>query len=325
MPVCSFKVETAYSDGRYRRRIIKVTSTNNINLVPGTVILLTGEPNVGLGNSRYPNTLPTLKLNDFPEYRYIYGMSGGSTSYSYGQQSVSTSNVLCVFTGSQWVGINHYYTHVCSDSCFVAGTKVIVFSDGVFSLKSIETIKVGEIVLGANMSFNRVSFVERTNMSDKHDIVTFEDKSLSFTDHHIMWVRKNAKEYWGVYAYKKYYERHCVVGEDGLTVAQREQKTEYDKNHIDKGIRKELKVPCMDIGKECEFGSVWGYVQHKVVVDERYKPGTEVYNLIVDGSHSYYANGYLVSGKCDDSDYDYSKVEIEVLKDEILDIFNEKD
>jgi hypothetical protein len=170
----------------------------------------------------------------------------------------------------------------CGGSCFIAGTLVLM-ADG--SLKPIEEVQVGEQVAGLD-GINRVVDLYQPVLGNYRSMYTFTTRDLFFTAEHPFWVRTSEGENWGVHAYSEYlYEkRYTHVNPDGTYFG-----------------------PTRDpyaMTEPTEHAHMRGWLTKKAVVDRSFGDDTRLYQLITDGSHSFLANGYLVSGRTR-NDYPY--------------------
>ena len=203
-----------------------------------------------------------------------------------------------------------------SDGCCVAeGTLVTCYDNGKFLRKKIEEIQSGDIVVGANKQLNEVYARTDTVLGKDRNMFTFIDNSLYFTGEHSMWVCYEGKEYFGIHDISGYYrEAKAIV--DGKPLLEWEQEEAYRKNNIiGKPISKGLSREPLFVLWDAEYGTDKGWKKNKAIIakDKIYPNNTPVHTLIVGGNHTYFANGYLVSGFATDEDYNYDNVEIKDL------------
>ena len=146
-------------------------------------------------------------------------------------------------------------------SCFVAGT-LVHMADG--NLKSIEEIMVGEVVLGANGDVNTVVRLERPMIGNRGT-----------------WMINGEVEFTG---------DHPFLTSEGWKVVDIEQFTQQKEDHIRyQNINPEI----------LQVGDVLVTMNGERVIESLEKfesrPKLElVYDLMLDGSHIYMANGYVV-------------------------------
>ena len=194
----------------------------------------------------------------------------------------------------------------CCDCCLAEGTLVVCYEDGGYMRKKIEDVNAGDVVVGANGQLNEVYARTDTRLGEERAMYTFADGSLHFTGEHSMWTRYNGVEYFGIHDITGYY-REATAKVDGKPILEWEQEKTYRENGITgKPISKGA----------AEYGTDKGWKLNKAVVarDKIYPADTPVHTLIVGGNHTFFANGYLVSGFATDEDYDYKNVKIEDLK-----------
>jgi hypothetical protein len=125
-------------------------------------------------------------------------------------------------------------------------------------------------------------------------MMTFADKSIVWSSEHAFWVKTDNQEYFGTHDYNQYLrEKNMVI------------KLEDGSEFIYSGLTKKKPIVIID---NVDYAHVTGWRNQTAIIDRSYEENTRVYSLVVDGSHSYIANGYVVSGFAHDDDFDYSKV-----------------
>jgi len=191
-------------------------------------------------------------------------------------------------------------------SCFIAGTKVLCFSDGIQYWKNIETLAHGDVVVGANGQLNTVLALYETRLGDKRSVLTFDDNSLSFSDEHPFWVRNGSLEWFGVHNYNSYYREKVLLDSDGFTLLEREIAGMLGS--------KPVKLSCLDkepfvICDDVEYATTKGFIKNSSHIDRNYGSDTILYSPLLDGSHTCFVNGYLV-GSFMTNDFDYSKLHV---------------
>ena len=202
-----------------------------------------------------------------------------------------------------------------SGCCVAEGTMVTCFVDNKYVTKKIEDIQSGDVVVGANGQLNEVYARTDTVLGAARTMYTFTDQSLFFTGEHSMWVRYKNREYFGIHDISGYYrETLAMVGDKSLL--EWEQEEAYRKNSVvGKPISKGLSQDPIFVLWEADYGTDKGWKTNRAVIakDKVYTNNTPVHTLIVGGNHTYFANGYLVSGFATDADYNYNDVKIENL------------
>lgn len=161
------------------------------------------------------------------------------------------------------------------------------------SWKPIEEIRVGEKVIGLNNMINTVLHPYKAVLGNRRSMMTFPDKSVVWSSEHAFWIKDGEDEYFGTHDYNQYLrEKNMVIKMDGADFT-------YS------GLIKRAPVV---ITKNMNYAYLDGWKNQIAIVDRSFSEDTPVYSLIVTGSHSYIANGYVVSGFAQDDDFDYSQI-----------------
>jgi hypothetical protein len=171
-------------------------------------------------------------------------------------------------------------------SCFLNG--LVTMADG--SKKEIKDVQIGELVDGGFGCINRVTDLYRPQLGNYRSLWTFPAKDLYFTAEHPFWIRQpDGVQNWGVHSFTEYlYEkRYTHVDEQGKYF----------------GPQREPYAICEPVDHAHESG----WRRQKALVAREFGDKTELFQLIVDGSHSFVINGYVVSGRTRD-DYPYEQV-----------------
>lgn len=180
----------------------------------------------------------------------------------------------------------------CSGSCFIAGT-LILMAD--LSWKKIEDIVIGEQIIGLNNMINTVLQPYKAVVGNRRSMMTFQDKSIYWSSEHAFWIKHNGEEYFGTHDYNQYMrEKNDIIPMDDGS------------EFIYAGLEKRHPIV---ITTDVEYAYMDGWKKRTAIIDRSFPQCTAVYSLIVDGSHSYIANGYVVSGFAHDSDFDYGNVQ----------------
>ncbi|MDD2909276.1 MAG: Hint domain-containing protein [Candidatus Gracilibacteria bacterium] len=196
------------------------------------------------------------------------------------------------------------WTWYCNSSCtcFPSGTKILMAD---YSWKKIEDVKKGEFVIGMDNNPTLVLSEHKTYLGEYRTMFSFKDGSLNFSGEHPFWVRRTKEEYWGVY------DIHQHIREDNIGTIVNEDGLEYNKHLLSK-------LPFILINNE-EHAHIDGWKKQNAVIlrDQIYHSDYEVYSLVTSGTHSFIANGYVVSGFAHDTGpdgCDYSKIKWNGLK-----------
>lgn len=177
-------------------------------------------------------------------------------------------------------------------SCFIAGT-LILLADGTW--KPIETFTGGELVQGAN-GINDVLGVQHTRLGRRRALWTFEDRSIYFSGEHLFWIRRKDEEFFGCVDMTEH-----ILEKDAELCPQFEDLT--------------LKQDALVIDRPVEFAVMDGWKHDEPIIAREYGDCTPLYELVLGGSHTMIANGYLVGGNVHDDDFDYSTVHWNGLKE----------
>jgi hypothetical protein len=171
--------------------------------------------------------------------------------------------------------------------CFLYGTPIVMADN---TIKQIQMVKVGEFVLGANGEINEVLALHRPLLG-KRQLVYINDDHITPADH--PHTRADMKGFyscdpedmvngWGHYV-------------DVFTANGREQWRNI-------GIS-DRHLSTMQVGVE-----LWTIDGPRVVETMDFIDApmdTQLYNFVLGGSHTYFANGYSVTGWPNDIDFDY--------------------
>jgi len=226
-----------------------------------------------------------------------------ATSYTITSDYVSP-DILIVYTqGTTTVDIfsndyNYTLTLTASNECgsttdtqfpcFLAGS-LITAADG--TEKPIEEVCVGDKLLGAFGEINEVLALHRPLLGEATMCKINDEHST--TNHHPH-ISADRKFYCGDPAsvmYKTYGRNHIVIDEKGQVV-----------ERMLHGLRSG-RVQKLELGVNLK--TVEG--SRTVTKLETYElpPTTQLYNLVMGGSHTYHVDGYAVTGWPSEEDFDY--------------------
>lgn len=178
----------------------------------------------------------------------------------------------------------------CS-SCFIAGTKILM-ANGIW--KPIEMVSIGEYVQGP-VGINKVIGTQYTHLGNRRCIWTFNDKSIYFSGEHLFWISKKDKEFFGVVDMTQH-----LLEKDIELCPQYEGLT--------------LSIDALVIDRPVYYATIDGWKHDEPIIARGYGNDTELYELVLDGSHMMFANGYLVAANAHDDDFDYNKLHWNGLK-----------
>lgn len=177
-------------------------------------------------------------------------------------------------------------------TCFIAGT-LILLADGTW--KPIETFTGGEWVQGAD-GINEVLGVQRTHLGRRRALYTFEDRSIYFSGEHLFWIRRKGEEFFG-----------CTDMTQHLMEKDVELFPQFE------GLT--LTRNALVIDRLVDFAVMDGWKLDEPIIAREYGSCTPLYELVLGGSHTMIANGYLVGGNVHDDDFDYSIIHWNGLKE----------
>ena len=179
-------------------------------------------------------------------------------------------------------------TEVETGPCFLAGS-LVHLADG--SVKPIEEVEVGEFVLGAFGEFNQVLALHRPLLGS-HTMCRINNEHSTTSHHpHI----SADKGFYCVHPQTvetaTYGREHPVLNKDG-----------EEEMRFLHGLRAGRVQPLV-VGTELKTVEGSRHVQH---LDLYSLPAdTQLYNLVVAGSHTYHVDGYAVTGWPREDDFDY--------------------
>jgi len=159
------------------------------------------------------------------------------------------------------------------------------------SQKVIENVRVGDTVLGAFGETNTVVALHRPLLGSA--LMCKINDEHSTTNHHPH-ISIDRKFYCGnpaLVSGSTYGRVHKVIDADGTVV-----------DRMLHGLKKERILP-LSVGVELK--TVEGSRTTKTLETYAMPPDTQLYNLVVGGSHTYHVDGYAVTGWPREDDFDY--------------------
>lgn len=196
-------------------------------------------------------------------------------SYNCNQNNTGTYNCNCACTT------------IAVGSCFLPWVKVAL-ADGTF--KRIDQVKPGDVVLGARGEHNVVVALDRTVLgnrpmycvNDEHD-TSPEHPHVGRETFHSIDVDSIYDE-WGL--------KWPVIAESGV------------EHWYNRGL-KAGRVKPLQVGDDLRV--LDGYKEVSSLEAYNLPPETPLYNLVVSGSHTYFVDGYAVTGWPREDDFDYDE------------------
>ncbi len=200
-------------------------------------------------------------------------------------------NCACSYNCNQNTNVQYYCNCACacacaSGSCFVAGS-LVYMANGEF--KRIEDIRIGDLVMGAYGEANTVLALDRPILGNR-PMYLLNNEHLTSDDHPHVGIKG------------KFYsmDPDAIYAEWGTLVP-----------IISKTGKKKL----LNVGlgservKPLEIGHVLltqkGFKTVDTIETVMLPPETQLYNLVLSGSHTYYVEGYAVTGWPREDDFDY--------------------
>ncbi|MEZ5666724.1 MAG: Hint domain-containing homing endonuclease [Alphaproteobacteria bacterium] len=179
----------------------------------------------------------------------------------------------------------HFFNTAYASSCFVAGTQVLLANG---QSCAIERIPVGALVMGRNGKANRVVRVERPRL-DGRKLYALNGGPAFVTAEHPFMTREGWKAIDPVATRRE--TAQLAVGSlqvgDALARALVRLGEPQVRGAVVLAPEPELRLSYASLHAIEAFDA---------------DPATRVYNLILDGDHSYFADGYLVHNKGGDDD-----------------------
>lgn len=171
--------------------------------------------------------------------------------------------------------------------CFLAGSLVTMY-DG--TTKPIECIEIGDALLGAFGEYNTVLALHRPLLGD-NTMTRINEHSTSSHHPHIGADRKFYAAKPAVVDAKTYGKYHEVIESDG-------QKAMRYLEGLRPGRTQELHLGVY-------LKTVEGAREVTHLETYNLPADTQLYNLVMDGSHTYHVDGYAVTGWPNEKDFDY--------------------
>jgi hypothetical protein len=170
--------------------------------------------------------------------------------------------------------------------CFLAGS-LVHMADG--TTKPIEEVQVNDLVIGAFGEINKVLALHHPILG-KSEMCKINDEH-STTNHHPH-ISLDKKFYCGDNDLGSTYgHKHKVIDELGNVV----------ERMLD-GLKKE-RIQTLHTGVELK--TIEGSRITKTIELYSLPEDTQLYNLVIDGSHTYHVDGYAVTGWPSEKDFDY--------------------
>ena len=209
-----------------------------------------------------------------------YAILDDHTSSSLVRIDVEDTDTYFVSSSESIVTHNFHYGWRHPGTCFAAGTQ-IEMKDGTF--KNIEDVVVGDEVLGwdgEDIGIGTVSAIDH-----RHTVGSHADACKSLGDEPSLYTLIGVENEWGI----EFTPEHPFLTKEGW------KSLVPDPNQEPYATQQEPKVLKVGDFVNCGGPNDWEEIKEVKVV--RSNPEESVYNITVDGLHSYIANGLVVHNK----------------------------
>lgn len=218
-------------------------------------------------------------------YQVAVQYTGGTSAYIYFNAEFIFVETITITATTSCGTLTGTYSF---PPCFLAGSTVAM-ADG--TSKAIESVAIGEKVVGAFGEINTVLALHRPFLGPAVMLRINGEHSTSAHHPHIGADRKiysfNPKIVENALNNRKY----PVINAEGKTVLR-------DFTGLSKGRLQKLVLGV-------ELKTLGGSKTVMELKEYRLPPTTQLYNLVLDGSHTYHVDGYAVTGWPREDDFDY--------------------
>jgi hypothetical protein len=197
----------------------------------------------------------------------------------YNSITITVTGILrgCPYTGSAMTA-----------PCFLEGA-LVTMADG--STKPIETVAVDDLVLGAFGEINQVIALHRPLLGTNRMCRINDEHNTTNHHPHISVDKKFYCGDPGLVKTATYGRSHPVIQKDGSVV----------QRYLE-GLRPDRILP-LEVG--ISLKTVEGSRTVRSFEPYDLPPETQLYNLVIDGSHTYHVEGYAVTGWPHEDDFNY--------------------
>lgn len=178
----------------------------------------------------------------------------------------------------------------CPGSCFLAGS-VVVMADG--SLRLIEDVKIGEYVRGAYGEANKVLAYDRPLLGNRQVFLINGEHRTTDEHSHMRQDRTFGPVRMEAWLRDTGSMHNVIVDQEG-TVEQ----------WLLPGTNSMSAIRQLELGDE--LWTIQGPKTFNSLDSFTLPPETQLYNLVLDGSHTYFVEGYCVTGFINGRDFDYA-------------------
>lgn len=169
----------------------------------------------------------------------------------------------------------------CDCNCCFTETALVLMSDG--SYKRISEVQIGDKVIGIS-GVNNVIGLHKVKLGNRRTLMTFAGEDLYFSGEHPFWIKtEDGNELWGSADINSYFAEHS--------------------NDYGEFVNRQL----YPILVKANYATYDGWKENKPIVVDKFSPDIVLYDLILDGDYTYFANNYLVQCFVEKWDVDYSQ------------------
>lgn len=236
--------------------------------------------------------------SDVPNVQYYLGIFNTPDFFQ------EQSGFLIFYPTIDPIGSEFSYTitaiNECSNSstnaefgCFLEGS-LVAMADG--SFKQIENVEIGDLLLGSFGEINTVLALHRPILGAGY-VVNINNEHKTTAHHpHVTPDKKFA-------CVEPTILKNMTYGKEHTVIVNKEGKKE---KRIMGGIN-ESRITKLEIGSDLQ--TISGSKKVTSLENVKMSPLTQVYHLVMDGSHTFIVDGYAVSGWAREDDFNYDSWE----------------
>lgn len=157
----------------------------------------------------------------------------------------------------------------------------------------IENVKIGDKLLGAFGEINTVVALHRPKLNDNTMTVINGEHHTSSHHPHISPDKKFYAAIPNIATKNTYGRTHTIIDKNGNEIQRYLEGLKVERLH--QLVQGQL------------LQTINGPKKVEKIINYNLSPDTQLYNLVLDGSHTFYVDGYAVTGWPSESDFDYDK------------------
>jgi hypothetical protein len=173
--------------------------------------------------------------------------------------------------------------------CFLEGS-LVAMSDG--SFKPIESVEIGDLLLGAFGEVNPVLALHRPILGGGYVVNVNNEHKTTAHHPHVTPDKKFA-------CVEPTILKNMTYGKEHTVIVNKEGKKE---KRVMEGLL-ERRITKLEIGSDLQ--TLTGSKKVTTLENVKMSPLTQVYHLVMGGSHTFIVDGYAVSGWCREDDFNY--------------------